>query len=191
MQRHNSSPRQMTGVVYTEAFKKRFWAKVDSSGGANSCWEWQGALTGAGYGYISVRVCGIRARYKAHRVALVLATGVDNPEMMVLHSCDFPLCCNPEHLRYGTQLNNVTDCVERGRVPHGEAHSSSKLTESQVVKMRELRAGGVTLQDLAELFGLDVTTAHKIVTGKQWLAAPGPITPAKKRRKGIDAKVVK
>jgi hypothetical protein len=48
-------------------------------------------------------------------VALYLS-GVDVKDLFVLHSCDNPPCCNPNHLRTGTAKDNSRDMVERGRL---------------------------------------------------------------------------
>ena len=89
----------------------RFWSKV-AKGKANECWLWQGAVSTSGYGSL-----GWHGRaYVAHRVAAWLSGIVDSPSeirgsagKLVLHSCDMPLCCNPKHLRAGSQLENMHD----------------------------------------------------------------------------------
>lgn len=82
------------------------------------CLEFQGCREG-GYGRIGV---GGRMVF-THRLALAEATrrllqDVPTTEY-ALHSCDNPLCCNPEHLRWGTQRENVKDCHDRGRASNG------------------------------------------------------------------------
>ena len=76
------------------------------------CLEWQGGMSGNGYGQIFVdgRTVG------AHRLAWVLANGCAIPDgMSVLHSCDNKICCEPAHLHLGTQLDNMREMRERGR----------------------------------------------------------------------------
>lgn len=80
-------------------------------GALDECWEWMGSRLPRGYGTYG------RAKNKvlAHRAALA-RSGVEVPKgMKVLHSCDNPPCCNPAHLRVGTQADNVTDMWARGR----------------------------------------------------------------------------
>lgn len=36
--------------------------------------------------------------------------------MNVCHTCDVTLCVNVQHLFLGTQLENVADCADKGRM---------------------------------------------------------------------------
>lgn len=51
-----------------------------------------------------------------HRVVHSLCSSfVLSSKLRVLHSCDTPRCFNPRHLFSGTQLENVRDCIKKGR----------------------------------------------------------------------------
>lgn len=65
-------------------------------------------------GYGSLRWQKKSAR--AHRVAWEITYGTVPPGLSVLHKCDNPSCCNPEHLFIGTQADNVRDMVAKGRL---------------------------------------------------------------------------
>ncbi len=97
---------------------KRFWARVDSSGGDNACWPWQGSRYPAGYGHVSwPGVSGAKGRVDtgAHRVAYSLSNSGIPSGKQVNHVCDNPPCCNPKHLYAGTQVDNICDRDVRGR----------------------------------------------------------------------------
>ena len=92
---------------------QRFWEKVDIRG-TEECWPWLAARS-AGYGRftVSAQKCG----ELAHRLAVQLTTGEEilYTSKVVLHDCDNPACCNPRHLRVGTQQDNIRDMLEKGR----------------------------------------------------------------------------
>jgi hypothetical protein len=87
--------------------------RVASSG----CWEWQGSLSGKGYGRVKIN----GRLYMTHRLAAFWAGMIDHPadstdrKVCVLHECDNPRCCNPHHLKAGSMSQNMKDCVARGR----------------------------------------------------------------------------
>lgn len=108
-------------MVFDEATLERFWSKVDRRG-QDECWPWFGALIKHGYGQFYTH----ERKYLAHRISCSLAHPNPNAMPNVLHSCDNPRCCNPGHLRWGTQADNVRDAVERGRVQRGKRDKPNK-----------------------------------------------------------------
>jgi hypothetical protein len=54
----------------------------------------------------------------------------------------------------------------------GELNPNHKLTWAGVAKMRELRAEGWTIPDLAKRFGTSTSNAHLIVRGRTWRTEP-------------------
>src|ERR1035441_1884583 len=79
----------------------------------SGCWNWNGAKDSNGYGMISIA----NKRYRTHRVSALVWLGVPLEERcVILHNCDNPKCCNPEHLTAGTQKDNMVDCASKGRI---------------------------------------------------------------------------
>ena len=76
------------------------------------CWIFSGGYI-AGGGYHQLVWMG--QRVQAHRFAYELWRGSIPIGMFILHSCDVPACINPDHLRIGTQRDNMRDKVGRGR----------------------------------------------------------------------------
>jgi hypothetical protein len=171
------------------------WEQLDRK--PNGCWEWVGRTDDDGYGSLNRVVEGVRYQ-RAHRLAYRYGHGPIPTGMIVMHRCDNPPCCNPEHLKLGTTADNNADMVAKGRnrylsgaehwsarnperVSRGGNHylrkdpeararnvefwkNRSKITDEQVVEMRNLyAAGGWTFDKLAERYGISSGHAHGVV----------------------------
>ena len=90
--------------------------------------------------------------------------------MVVRHSCDNPPCVNPEHLLLGTQADNMADKINRGRanVPHGERHTSAKLTADDVRDIRQFLADGESCRSIGRAYGVSHQVVSDIKLGKSW-----------------------
>jgi hypothetical protein len=86
------------------------WLSYVAAADENGCWNWIGAVASNGYG--ALRAAG--RTLSAHRLALTFKLGRE-PEGKTLHSCDNRLCCNPAHLRKGSDADNVADMMVRKR----------------------------------------------------------------------------
>jgi HNH endonuclease len=144
--------------LFTPIDVAAFWARV-SGAEKQECWEWTGSVNDKGYGRF--RGTG------AHRVAYKLVCGPVPDDLMVLHECDNPGCCNPYHLKIGTARDNAQDAVKRGRNSAGERHGGTSLTADDVTYIRANpdRLKGV---QLAEKFGVGRATISDIRNSKSW-----------------------
>lgn len=106
----------------TEERIKIFWTWVDRSADPDACWEWQGERDKKGYGKFSCL-----GESKAFRIAYRLIKGDIQPGMVIMHSCDNPPCCNPDHLSEGTHLDNMRDKIAKGRQWRGGAFKKQRL----------------------------------------------------------------
>lgn len=113
----------------------------------NDCWMWAGkSFTKAGYGRVVFRFAGSR-RLKAvypHRLAYAIFKGPIPEGYVVMHSCDNPSCCNPNHLSVGTHTDNMQDCISKGRYSNGRekrTHCPSGHAYDQVNTYIEPKTG--------------------------------------------------
>ena len=145
---------------------ERFRAKAQPVGDGSECLLWTASKLPKGYGQFAGTL--------AHRWIYAYTHSVRLGRWdFVLHSCDTPSCVNIEHLRLGTPKENTADMDARGRRvalgPAGERNSKAKLTEPQVVDIRQrYAAGGVTYAALGREYGLRNTAIHAIVSRKNW-----------------------
>jgi HNH endonuclease/NUMOD3 motif len=99
------------------------------------CWEWIAGKQKDGYGAIRVtrRSDGKSVKLQAHRLSYMIYVGDIPINLLVLHSCDNPSCCNPLHLWIGNDRDNMQDKMAKGR--SGQTPESlNKLTTSWIGK---------------------------------------------------------
>ena len=141
-----------------EPHRERFISSI-SIGEPDECWLWRGGTFESGYGYF--HACGLMLR--AHRVAFKLFKGKDPGQLLVRHSCDTPLCCNPIHLLLGDWQDNMDDKVARGR----ESHETGmrKLNINQVREVRRLRASGMTMLQISKVTLITEASVGNLLRG--------------------------
>lgn len=97
-----------------------FWARVERSRGTKECWPYLGCRFPNGYGHVGRVIFGKRESY-AHRAAWIYSFGPipkggpGHHGWCVLHRCDNPPCCNPDHLFIGSIEDNVRDRDQKRR----------------------------------------------------------------------------
>lgn len=147
--------------------EERFWSKVDRRG-PDECWPWT-STKARRYGIFRFDWRERRMR-RAHRVAWEFSLGPIPDGMVVMHICDNPPCCNPTHLRLGTQLENIADRDRKGRTAHnsGERCGHAKITRQVAAEIRAAYRGRGDQPRLAAAFGVHRTTISRVVNGEAW-----------------------
>lgn len=155
------------------------WKFIDKSGGDSACWPWTGCLNHKGYGVITINWKSVLV----HRIALESVIGKLPEGQCSLHRCDRPVCCNPNHLFAGTKSVNHADMMAKGRnakgeklsealklvAKRGEDSASAKLSEAQVLEIRNLYATTkIKVGEIAKRCGTTVRNVKNIISGKTW-----------------------
>src|SRR5689334_20332193 len=141
----------------------RFWSKVDKRG-PDECWLWKASCQPSGYGQINVA----HNIQTAHRLSWEIANGPIPNGMCVLHRCDVRSCVNPQHLFLGTHADNVVDKVSKDRHQYGERSPLAKLTEADVIAIRNApRYPGFGI-DLARRYGISPQNVCNIRHQRGW-----------------------
>lgn len=147
----------------------RFWDKVEKT---SSCWVWKSSKFSNGYG--SIKFDG---KYMlAHRVSYQLSGRKLIKNKVIMHICDNRACVNPDHLRSGTQADNLEDMRRKGRGPRsyeiariGEDNPAAKLKREDVVFIRKNYIPRVhTHKMLAQRFNVSIALIEKIIRGGVW-----------------------
>lgn len=125
----------------------------------NGCWEWSGYVNVDGYGRISISA----QMHLVHRVSYLFHKG-DIGNFYVLHTCDNPKCCNPDHLFLGTHEDNMADRARKKKSKLG-----NKLSKLEVKEIRNILLNGNTTQvRLAQQYRVSQSSISQISTHKAW-----------------------
>jgi HNH endonuclease len=155
--------------IYSERDIERFWNKVDIRD-PDECWDWKGGFSRKGYGRFTVKT----RKIGAHIVAYELTYG-PIIDLCVCHSCDRPMCCNPNHLWPGTHGDNLRDAYQKGRrLPLARLSSQAGvdnpraiLTEKNVRQILQYLPTRTNIE-IGEMFGVHHSTISCIRRGKTW-----------------------
>lgn len=154
---------QLRGFEVLSDKPRLLWANVDRGDG---CWNWTGSVNKSGYGSVRVGPTSVLA----HRAAYFLVVGPLS-DKCVCHTCDNPACCNPDHLFLADHAGNMADLKAKGRrkgVNCGSRNGRAKLSNQAAEEIREKRAGGAILKDIASAYGVGISTISRACRGENW-----------------------
>jgi hypothetical protein len=144
--------------------EERFMSKVLVDEKTN-CWNWNGTLRD-GYGRFKAN----KKIMNASRFSFEYYNEKILDGNVIMHICDNPKCVNPEHLKQGTHKDNAADKVSKNRHVYGEKAWQHKLTEKQVIEIKQkLKNPYIGINnDLANFYSVNHRTISDIKLGKRW-----------------------
>lgn len=116
----------------------------------NSCWIWQGAQDGRGYGHLKRNGRHI----KAYRFYYEQKHGEVPKGMELDHKCQNKLCCNPDHLEPVTHAVNSQRAVGK--------HSN------RILELFKMYGNGFTKARISEISGIPERTVCSILNRETW-----------------------
>ena len=141
--------------------RNEFLEKVEKTDG---CWIWRGAYKGQGYG----AVCYNGEMDAAHRMAYRLFVGEIPEGLFVCHHCDVRGCVRPDHLFVGTCKDNLRDMARKGRSTRGVRNTQAKLTDAQILELRQRYLAGESPRLLAKAYGISRSNVWNIGSRQSW-----------------------
>lgn len=156
----------------TPARRTEFLGKLRAMGEGRWCvlWPWSDNKEG----YTQIHVDGVKVM--AHRwVYAQIYGGIEvrtNERgavgQVILHTCDFPPCVRPSHLICADQETNIRDAVAKGRMrPGAGGDFHRKLTDEDILLIREMKAEGAVQAALARAFGVSEAEISMVVHNKR------------------------
>lgn len=151
-----------------ERVHARFYAKVADEPDEHGCLLWLASVGTKGYGVFNLPG---GSAIGAHRVAYVLAHGVDIPaELVIDHLCRVRRCVNPEHLRAVSNRGNL-------HAPGSEHWARTQREQTHCRRGHELAEDNLDPYQLAR--------GRRQVPGLQDRLQP-PVLPAREGRDRLD-----
>ncbi len=138
----------------------------------SGCWLWTLGVKDGKHPYGKTTFKG--KPIKSHRLSYILHKGAIPDGMHVLHICDNPICCNPDHLYVGTHADNMRDMDKKGRreIVRGESVGTAKLSSQDVSEIKsQLIIHGKkygTLTRLGKQYGVSHKAIQLIRDGRNW-----------------------
>lgn len=129
-----------------------------------------GTPNNTGYPVVHLSVVGSYRRrlVSVHSVILEAFVGPKPaPELDCCHNDGNRMNCALANLRYDTKKNNVADRRRHGTMIEGERSPNTKLSDHQVVKIREL-APAHTVSSIAFVYGVSRRSINRIVDRSSW-----------------------
>lgn len=158
----NSTSCKTRSVVLENPETDRFWKNVRVAS-PSACWEWTGSRSANGrYGQFWY----LGAPVGAHRIAYTLTQGAVPSGASVMHRCDNPICCNPDHLSVGSHTDNMRDASRKGRLGVPRPHAQ-RLTPAQLAEIDGLLAAGMKQIQIAERYGVTRSWVSLYAKGKR------------------------
>jgi hypothetical protein len=106
-----------------------------------------------------------------HRLVLSVFVGPCPPGMEACHNDGVPVNCTVDNLRWDTKSNNHFDRRKHGTISknlRGERNPFNKLTETQVMKIRDMHGHGTPQKKLSNIFNVAPHSISVIVNRKTW-----------------------
>ncbi|MDE3022784.1 MAG: HNH endonuclease [Pseudomonadota bacterium] len=124
-----------------------------------------------GYPMVTVPIWNgkLSGRFRTHRLIWEIINCMTVPKGKVIrHYNDNKLDQRPENLIVGSQSDNITDMVRNGNSTRGAKNAQCKLSERDVLSIRERRYNKELLRTLADEYGVSVSSVGDIVKRRTW-----------------------
>lgn len=151
------------GRIWTKRYRGR------ASKSRRQDWiEMKQFLSFHGYYCVNLYSGGNRRQRKVHQLVLETFVGPCPIGMQACHKNDCKHDNTLTNLYFGTPEQNMADKMANGRVPEGEAHYGAKFREDDIRLIRQRRASGEKLAEIANAFNTTIAHISNICNKRIW-----------------------
>lgn len=129
-------------------------------------------------GYRDIRVTDDAGKFGTryvHRLVALAFHGVPGPGQEVRHLNGDPADNRPTNLAWGTRAENKADeAVHRANEIKRYRPGGKRLCKADARNMREARAEGVPVQEIASRMGVSLSHASRVLNGHAWTEGGRP-----------------
>ena len=125
-----------------------------------------------GYEHISLCHQNVVKSFTVHSLIIRAFQGQNPGHMVCRHLDGNPSNNAVENLAWGTYKDNEDDKRRHGRTVIGERVHGSKLNKKIVISMRQMYSEGLTLEEIANKYGVQRSSAHRAISGRTWKHVP-------------------
>ena len=155
---------------------RSFWRQVSKGKGGGTYWELDSQPQRIlkpwfhnGYPWITLVNNGKHSTVTIHQLVLETFVGPCPPGEECRHLNGIHAHSYLTNLAWGTHSENVKDTFRHGKTHQGMDHPQNRLTDDQVLKIRELFAqGGYSKAKLGRMFNVTQENIGHIVRRKRW-----------------------
>lgn len=144
----------------------RFLQETVLKHAGDDCLAWPYTTDQNGYGQIY-------HEGKVKRVNGLICEAVHGPAPTDKHVCAHSCgkghegCCNPSHLSWKTQKENMADAKEHGTWARGEMFPHAKLNDRKIREIRSMK-GKLLQREIAALYGITQGQVSQIMNRVIW-----------------------
>ncbi len=125
--------------------------------------------TSKGYHTVCITLPSGKSRpIGVHQLVADAFHGPRQDGQQVRHLNGIPSDNTPANLKYGSALENAEDRQAHGTYLRGSNHHGAKLSGGQAESIRKLRRQGRKVRDLAQEFGVSISTIENLLAGKSY-----------------------
>lgn len=123
-------------------------------------------------GYLYIKLKGKTIR--SHHIVSYFIFGERMIGKQINHLDGFKSNNKPHNLELSTPSENIKHAFRTGLkiAAKGEASTSSKIKEKDVIEIRKLKRQGKTLKEIGNIFGISFQQVSRICSGERWNHIP-------------------